>query len=52
MTSKRAYRNSLPIDIVKLELKKYSKTQFDPKITEVFLGILENNFDEIEKIQN
>lgn len=52
MTSKRAYRSALPIDIVKLELKKYSGTQFDPKIVAAFLDILENNFDEIEKIQN
>ncbi len=52
MTSKRAYRSALPIDIVKLELKKYSGTQFDPKIVAAFLDILENNFDEIKKIQN
>ncbi len=52
MTSKRAYRSTLPIDIVKLELKKYSGTQFDPKIVAAFLDILENNFDEIKKIQN
>lgn len=52
MTSKRAYRNSLPLNIVKLEFEKYSGTQFDPKIVKVFLEILENNFEEIKKIQN
>lgn len=52
MTSKRAYRNSLPIDIVKLELKKYSGTQFDPRIVKSFLDILENDFEKIKKIQN
>lgn len=52
MTSKRAYRNSLPIDIVKLEFNKHSGTQFDPRIVKVFLDILENNFEEIKKIQN
>lgn len=52
MTSKRAYRNSLPLDIVKLEFEKYSGTQFDPRITKVFLNILENDFEQIEKIQN
>ncbi len=52
MTSKRAYRNSLPLEIVKLEFKKYSGTQFDPRITKVFLNILENDFEQIQKIQN
>lgn len=50
MTSKRAYRNSLPLDVVKLEFEKYSGTQFDPRIVEVFLDIFNNDFNKIEKI--
>ena len=52
MTSKRAYRDPLPLDIVKAEFEKNKGTQFDPAIADVFLGILNNNYDEIEKIQN
>lgn len=51
MTSKRAYRDPLPLDIVKAEIEKNKGTQFDPQIADVFLGILNNNYDEIEKIQ-
>lgn len=51
MTSKRTYRNSLPIDIVTAEILKNRGTQFDPNITDVFLDILNNNYDEIQKIQ-
>ncbi len=52
MTSKRTYRDSLPIDIVKQEIEKNKGTQFDPKIADVFLDILNNHYDEIEKIKN
>ncbi len=52
MTSKRAYRDPLSLDIVKAEFEKNKGTQFDPEITNVFLGILNDNYDEIEKIQN
>lgn len=52
MTSKRAYRDPLPLDIVKAEFEKNKGTQFDPAIADVFLNILNNNYDEIEKIQN
>lgn len=51
MTSRRTYRNSLPLDIVKNELIKNRGTQFDPKIADVFLDILNNHYDEIQKIQ-
>ena len=51
MTSKRTYRNSLPIDIVKAEIEKNLGTQFDPKIGKVFLDILNNDYDKIEKIK-
>lgn len=52
MTSKRAYRDSLPIDIVIAEFEKFRGTQFDPNIDDVFLDILKNHYDEIEEIRN
>ena len=52
MTSKRSYRNAIPIEIVKEEIAKCSGTQFDPEIANVFLDILNNNYDEILEIQN
>lgn len=51
MTSKRTYRDSLDLDFVKSEFVKCSGTQFDPKIAEVFLDILNNHYSEIEVIQ-
>lgn len=51
MTSKRSYRDFLPIDVVKEEIKKNSGTQFDPEIAEVFLKILDEQPEEIRRIQ-
>lgn len=51
MTSKRTYRDALPIEIVKEEFRKNMGTQFDPDVTLVFLDILENHYDEILTIQ-
>ena len=51
MTSKRTYRDSLPIDVVKAEIERCSGTQFDPELAKVFLDILNNHYDEIQKIQ-
>ena len=51
MTSKRTYRNALPLDVVRGEIERCSGTQFDPVIAKVFIDILDNNYDEIEKIQ-
>ena len=51
MTSKRSYRNALSLDIVKEEITKCSGTQFDPQIADVFLDILNNQYEDIEKIQ-
>lgn len=51
MTSRRVYRDSLPIDVVINEFKRCRGTQFDPDIDDVFLDILENHFDEIKEIQ-
>lgn len=52
MTSKRSYRDSLPIDVVKDEITRCSGTQFDPDIAKVFLDILNNEYDKIEEIKN
>lgn len=51
MTSKRSYRNALPLDVVKDEIKRCSGTQFDPAIAEVFLDILNNDYEKIQEIQ-
>ena len=52
MTSKRSYRDSLSLDIVRAEIEKNSGTQFDPEIAKVFLDILDNHPDEITAIMN
>ena len=51
MTSKRAYRDPLSLDIVKSEFENNKGTQFDPHIADIFLDILNNHYDEIKKIQ-
>ncbi len=44
MTSNRAYRNRLTESEVFEELKKGSGTQFDPKLLDVFISMLESGF--------
>ena len=51
MTSKRTYRDSLPLETVISEFKRCRGTQFDPELDDAFLDILENHFDEIKEIQ-
>ena len=51
MTSKRVYRDSLPLDRVIEEFEKNKGTQFDPKIADVFLDILKNDYEKIKEIQ-
>ena len=51
MTSKRSYRDALPIDVVKSEFERCSGTQFDPEIAKVFLEILDNDYEKIKEIQ-
>lgn len=51
MTSKRTYRDPLPLEVVKAEIEKCSGSQFDPEIAKVFLDILDNHYDEITQIQ-
>ena len=51
MTSRRVYRDSLPIDVVTQEIEKNKGTQFDPNIADAFLDILRNNYEKIKEIQ-
>ncbi len=51
MTSKRTYRDSLPIDIVRDEIEKNLGTQFDPNIGKIFLEIIDNDYAKIEEIK-
>ena len=51
MTSKRTYRNSLPLDVVISEFERCKGTQFDPNLADVFLDILKNDYDKIEEIR-
>ena len=51
MTSKRTYRDARPIETVIAEIERCKGTQFDPKIADIFLDILRNEYHEIEEIQ-
>lgn len=51
MTSKRTYRDALPLEVVVSEIERCKGTQFDPKIADVFLDILNNHYDEVKEIQ-
>ncbi len=51
MTSRRTYRDSLPLDVVKSEFQRCKGTQFDPNYADTFLDILNNEYEEIEKIR-
>lgn len=51
MTSKRTYRDALPLDAVISKIEKNSGTQFDPKIADLFLTILQKEYKEIEAIR-
>lgn len=50
MTSRRVYRDSLPMDIVISEIEKNKGTQFDPQVADAFLDILKNDYSSIEEI--
>ena len=51
MTSRRSYRGPIDIEHVKEEIKRCEGTQFDPQIAEIFLDILNNDYDKIKDIQ-
>lgn len=52
MTSKRTYRDSLDIGIVRSEIEKNLGTQFDPQLGRLFLEIIDNEYNKIQEIQN
>ena len=52
MTSKRTYRDSLGLDVVKSEIERCKGTQFDPHLADVFLDILNNHYTDIVEIQS
>lgn len=43
MTSNRSYRNYLPQERVREEFQKYRGTQFDPRVTDVILKIIDED---------
>ena len=51
MTSRRTYRDSLSLDIVKSEIEKCKGTQFDPELADAFLDLLNNDYEKIEEIR-
>ena len=51
MTSRRPYRDALPLDNVIAEIERCSGSQFDPNVANAFLGILRNNYKAITDIQ-
>ena len=54
MTANRVYRKALDIGFVKEELKRCAGTQFDPKLTEIMLSLIEsgkiNPTDTVRKV--
>lgn len=51
MSSRRTYRNNMDLDVIIEEIENNKGTQFDPKIADVFLDIIKNNYDKIQEIQ-
>ena len=51
MTSKRTYRDSLSLDIVKSEIERCKGTQFDPDLADAFLDILNNDYSKVAEIR-
>ena len=43
MTSNRSYRDYLPQERVREEFQKYRGTQFDPRVTDVILQIIDED---------
>jgi diguanylate cyclase (GGDEF)-like protein/PAS domain S-box-containing protein len=43
MSEEKPYRKKMSKEEIKEEIKKYSGTQFDPDVAEIFLGLLEKN---------
>ncbi len=43
MTSTRSYREYMPQDKVRAEIEKNSGTQFDPKVAECMISIIDDD---------
>ena len=50
MTANRVYRKQLDFDFVVAELKRCRGTQFDPKIADIMLGLIENGKIDVEAL--
>lgn len=50
MTANRVYRKQLEMDFVLNELRRCRGTQFDPKLTDVFLGLIEDGTIDVESL--
>lgn len=50
MTSRRSYRDFLPLETVISEFERCRGSQFDPELDDLFLDILRNDFDSIKEI--
>jgi len=46
ITSKRVYKDAIPVDAAKLEIERASGTQFDPRVVAAFLQITDGELDE------
>lgn len=51
MTSKRVYRPAMKMDKVLQELKKGSGSQFDPKLVEILLGLLNSGRLDVSEVK-
>src|SRR5262249_45554790 len=49
MTSDRPYRKALPFESARAEIRRYSRTQFDPEVVDVFLGIPDEEWAAIHR---
>ncbi|MBI9017438.1 MAG: HD domain-containing protein [Phycisphaerae bacterium] len=52
MTSDRVYRKAMPLSVIKADIRRFSGTQFDPELAEVFLSCdLQALLDELEAVK-
>ena len=52
MSSDRAYRKALPMDVIRKEIIRGRGTQFDPNMTDVFLELLDEGALNLSKNEN
>ena len=53
MTSSRTYRGTMPLEVVATEIRRYSGTQFDPRLSELLLSLnLEDFLAEIRSAKS